>query len=429
MDKQSVNVRGHLRKGFAVRPYVRSMLLGLKTKNKNHLKTQLSAPTEGEVVPPQQLSQQEYLSFAEEEYKKIGNLENRITKRFVFPAQILWVTGAVSMVAASVLTSGLAGMATILGGIWILLAAIPILGFGSFVEKLKKRAAVKASRKISEQNERPSKQYLEQINQELGEPEQKPWENWNERKDEPPSEGNQFLGRDRLPPNGLEIHQDGTATLTQWNQAKIPVALQIDYPIAETIQLYPRADLSGRTINTPFYAWYTDLREADFSNTKFFAPATFRSALLQGANFSNIDTREMDFVNSDLRNANFENAVIHRSSFRNAQIDGANFKNAKIQNTRKINIDLSDDQLLSLHPDSFNPSSTRDLIIYDQISFEDAIETLGLTEKQFEFLVTSGGLQVRSNETQEVVDKNFSPKNHHITRRDLIMMKRTLNNS
>ena len=429
MDKQNVEVRGHLRKGFAVRPHSRRMLLGRKTRKKNY-SAKVAPPTEEEIVAPRQISQHEYLSLAEEEYRKIGDLENRINRRYGTPAKMVWAVGAVSLVAIGAATSGLTGLVGVVGGVWVLLALTPLLSFRSLIDKLKKRASIKASHKIREKNERPSKGYLEKIYQELGAPEEEPWKNWTEeRENESSSWWKKLIEKNKLPPNGLKIHEDGTATLTQWNQTRIPSDHNSEYPIAETIQLYPRVDLSNRTIETPFFhGWYTDLREANFSNTNFFSPTTFRSALLQKANFSNIDTSEIDFVNADLREANFQNAILGDSVFTNAQIDGANFQNAVIHNTKKSNIDLSDEQLMSLHPDSFKPASTRYKVTYDYISFEKAIEKLGLTEKQFEFLVTSGALPVRDNETQEIVTKNFDSKQNHITRWDLLRTKEVLKN-
>lgn len=103
------------------------------------------------------------------------------------------------------------------------------------------------------------------------------------------------------------------------------------------------------------------------------------------------------------------------------ELEGANFEGAFIEDLRRKNIALWDEQLMSLS--SHLLESCRK---YDRISFADAVKEVGASEKQFEFFVVSGALEVRDNVTCLRVEKDFDPEKHHVTRWHIAKLRESL---
>lgn len=412
MEQKDINIPSYVRSdGVAVRPHTRRQWFSRKNKNidsKQSLNTLVAEPSEPKPI----MSDEEFKAVEEREKAKRSRIRELADKIFSAPAIAIWGAGNLAAGVAN-LTIGVAGVGALAASLWFAIPVVAYMAAKPLMEGYFRRRTKKASREVAAATPRVSQQYLEKAYAELGGPPQEATLHWGKEKKS--AKKSQELA------SGLHLHSDRTATLNYYSKWMSLDEHNDTYPIMRTIQLYPKASFKGRDLSdTDFKASGADLRGADFSGSAFWT-GSFRASIMTGANFQGVSTEDVDFSKADLRNANFKKANLAQSSFSRAYLTGASFDGAIIYDLRRANINLSDEQMMSLDPLSFERCR-----VYDQITFDSAVEDLGIPEKQFEFLVLSGALEVRDNETCKPVTSDFDPGKHHVTRWDLIKAKRTL---
>lgn len=171
---------------------------------------------------------------------------------------------------------------------------------------------------------------------------------------------------------------------------------------------YPGADLSNDKIVFPCNLRGANLEKINFQKTKFF------EVILDGANLKNANLQYAEIVGS-VREANLEGADLRDAHLREADLRGANLEGADltgaILNHDLTDVDITAEQFNSLMRSNDGTKYYR----YKEFSFHDTIEELGITEQQFEFLVLSGVIQVRDNETGNLIKSGYDPDTHHVT--------------
>lgn len=201
-----------------------------------------------------------------------------------------------------------------------------------------------------------------------------------------------------------------------------------DYGEAEfEVRIHPGLNLEEKSLNFAFNVPGANLRYANFHNVVFEEGLNFNNADLRGANLSGakLNWNSMDgaifstMCNTDLRGANLEGADLQAI----ARVEGTSFEGANITNTHLPKnlrgAHFSREQLKLIYPNLHK-------YVYDQVSFSDALKELDITEKQFEFLVVSGVVEVRSNDTKEKIVNNFDPDAHHVPKWEIETLKHVL---
>lgn len=84
--------------------------------------------------------------------------------------------------------------------------------------------------------------------------------------------------------------------------------------------------------------------------------------------------------------------------------------NVSIQNSQIVTTDFIDCDFQNFHL----IKSTLENVSYPKMKFGEVQKKLGVSEKQFEFLVLSGALEVRDDNTGEIIDRGYDPDLHHI---------------
>lgn len=139
---------------------------------------------------------------------------------------------------------------------------------------------------------------------------------------------------------------------------------------------------------------YSNIRRAEIVDCKFDG-TYFEKVEARQVNFSGAQGK-FAFRSSDLNEANFTD-VNMEVTFQLTPVYGATWKNS-----------LVDCHVLGAHeyalPQPF----------YEQYSFKDVIKHNGLTDKQFEFMVLSGVIQVYDNIRMKRVESGFNPGDHHV---------------
>ena len=170
---------------------------------------------------------------------------------------------------------------------------------------------------------------------------------------------------------------------------------------------YPGVDLSNDRIAFPCNLRGANLEKINFKETKLY------EVILDGANLKNANLYDAEIAGS-MREANLEGADLREAHLREADLRGANLKGADLTGAILPNnidgIDLSAEQFNSLTRSNDGSKYYK----YKVFSFHEAIEELGVTEKQFEFLVLSDIIQVRDNETGDLVKSGYNPDIHHV---------------
>lgn len=182
----------------------------------------------------------------------------------------------------------------------------------------------------------------------------------------------------------------------------------------------------------------------DLSNDRFKAEVCIPGANLQGANFEETKFDKVFLDGADLRGTKWRGALFMRESSMNnvdlrgadlsgdmtkVDLSGANLEGVDLSRTHMPadlrGIDLSDEQIKQIE----NVSGDMSAHIYNKMSFEQAIEELGIEEKQFEFLVVSGVIEVRDNRTRKIVRAGYDPELHHVPFWSLNGAKKAFKNS
>lgn len=166
--------------------------------------------------------------------------------------------------------------------------------------------------------------------------------------------------------------------------------------------------------------------EVNHSFSEFVKPVVLPGVNLEGANLMRTTFQECNFDDANFRKgnmkgvemigtakgANFEGANLRGAHLVECDISGANFEGADLQGAwlppNLDNVNLSRKQIDALFQNASGHYT------YTQKSFEETVADLGITNSQFEFMVTSGVIQVRDNTTRKKVDRNFDPTLHHV---------------
>jgi uncharacterized protein YjbI with pentapeptide repeats len=114
---------------------------------------------------------------------------------------------------------------------------------------------------------------------------------------------------------------------------------------------------------------------------------SFRDADLSGVN-----ARFTDFAGSDFSGANLQAADFGGSDLRKCHWERVSMSGVCLANV-------------------IAPAK------YEQFSLDDAMKRalgLGMTQNQFEFMVLAGAVEIRDNDTLEVVKTGFDPAKHHV---------------
>lgn len=143
---------------------------------------------------------------------------------------------------------------------------------------------------------------------------------------------------------------------------------------------------------------------------------------LQSAAGNKIETivAKTSFDNASLKNVVFSNVLLSNVSFVDADLTGTKFLNTKVGLGHKLDVTGSNITRQQIN-DLMNASSWVELI-YKKYSFDEAIEKSGITEKQFEFLVLSGSVEVYDNFGSRV-ESNFDPNSHHLPQWEIQSLK------
>lgn len=168
---------------------------------------------------------------------------------------------------------------------------------------------------------------------------------------------------------------------------------------------FPGVDCSGLRMDDPVILPKVNLEGADMTSTVFsecnFSGANFKNATLCSVRWKGSVTGA-NFEGADLAGASLENCDVSEASFVGANLHGALLP----KNLDDIALGREQVQdLLTCAPNHYR---------YTRYSFEDAVVKLGVSEKQFEFLVTSGAVKVWSYETGKLVETNFDSEKHFV---------------
>lgn len=134
------------------------------------------------------------------------------------------------------------------------------------------------------------------------------------------------------------------------------------------------------------------------------------SIYVNGLEMEGCEVKKMSVFGSILRNSKISLSNFRETSWIETEISRAHFSKSTIQ---KGSFRAS--SILKSEFDRVNfPNFQMDGVVYQQFSFQEAKEKLGVTDRQFEFLVLSGVVEVRDNDTKKVVHGGFDPQKHHV---------------
>lgn len=141
------------------------------------------------------------------------------------------------------------------------------------------------------------------------------------------------------------------------------------------------------------------IKDCNFSRSNF-DEAFIYGSIIQNCNFSDVKSMppkmtRNEIVDSNLKGANFQGLFISHSKL-TGNTWGAN------------NIRTTSPEVNKGIPFVFDQCE------FEQYGFHDAAKTLGLSDRQFEFVVVSGALEVRDGTNHDVVTKGFDPENQYI---------------
>lgn len=141
----------------------------------------------------------------------------------------------------------------------------------------------------------------------------------------------------------------------------------------------------------------TNLTKADLAGSDFqYANVSF--AQLPNIDLSGADLTRTDFSHSILSGVNMSGSVLDGTLFLNTPLHGVNWEGTTVRN---ISIRQSKEW-------------TERGGLYEQTTFRDAIQKFCLSDKQFEYFVLAGIIEVRDNETLKLIKTGFDPDKHHV---------------
>lgn len=130
--------------------------------------------------------------------------------------------------------------------------------------------------------------------------------------------------------------------------------------------------------------------------------------------------KNVKFIKCELPNLRLNQAVITDSTFKSCNISrfymtenrfsGSTFEKVSFREGEINDTNFGDTQFDNCQ---FRETSLED-VEYPRMTFMEAHRILGVTEKQFEFLVLSGAIEVRDNDTLEKITSGFNLNHHHV---------------
>lgn len=159
------------------------------------------------------------------------------------------------------------------------------------------------------------------------------------------------------------------------------------------------------------------LNNVDLSKSVAFNKANFYECDLSGANLSGV---KIDSTSS-ISKCNFENADFSNADLRGARIYDCNIVGVNWRGARTEGMIVSEnedprrlkDELWAISSVLREITGTKKPLNYSHYSFSDAVKLMNLTEKQFEFLASSGGIEIRDCEGVRVTS-HFDLEKHHV---------------
>ena len=159
------------------------------------------------------------------------------------------------------------------------------------------------------------------------------------------------------------------------------------------------------------------MENADLSETVGFDSVTLYECDLSGANLTNVRIGPNSNISKcTFENANFSNADLRGSKIYEHNMIGANWKGARTEGmivSKNEDPNRVKDELFVLESVLKEITDRKETLKYSHHSFWDAAEQMGLSKKQFEFLVSSGAIEIRDNKGERVKSQ-FDPEKHHV---------------
>lgn len=176
---------------------------------------------------------------------------------------------------------------------------------------------------------------------------------------------------------------------------------------------------SGANFNSSMFMGDCTMSFSDFSGSKF-AVREADGTSFEGCNFSNATMRATwspHFRLCNFADSNFSGCDLGESNF---SISGhTNYSGRKIltcflsgidwQNTNTKNIMLGEETVFKEKVYHYTPEC-----FFEKYTLREACEKLNLSDKQFEFMVLSGALEVREEITNHIVRSGFDPDSHYV---------------
>lgn len=145
-------------------------------------------------------------------------------------------------------------------------------------------------------------------------------------------------------------------------------------------------------------------------NSTYFKGTSIKNSDLSKASFSKTEIDDSLISGCNLTETSWEGVFISHSKIENSDCSRSIWENAHLPQSILRNI-IWRHAVLSEPDFSYHVAQNAQ---YDKWSFEDLTSSSGLTEKQFEFLVLSGAIEVRDNDNLTVVRAGFNSKKHHV---------------
>lgn len=167
--------------------------------------------------------------------------------------------------------------------------------------------------------------------------------------------------------------------------------------------------------------------EASAANFMFrggkLAGCTFEASWIAGSSMQGVAWDDCEFKKCDLRNTTFEKVTGKGAYFHNTYLQGASFDTVslsevtfyqpELQNTSWRDTRFEDCHFIGGLEEKVHRGANYEPA-YRQYSLDEALKASGVSSKQFEFLVLSGVIEVRDNDTMNVVISGFDSAKHHV---------------
>lgn len=205
------------------------------------------------------------------------------------------------------------------------------------------------------------------------------------------------------------------------------LGLTLETESGEQVSVAPRGYVGGKTIVGASFAGL-DLSEIQFSSCEL-RGCDFRGTKLDGAKFTSVKIIDSDFSEASFGGASMNAIDVVGGSFCDANLKDSKWESASFRYTKMRHLDLEDAVLRKVKLEGVDirganwkhtDCNVQELIgstlpsDYDQYDFYEAIESMGLSEKQFEYFAVSGALEIRDDLSQERVTRDFDPETQHV---------------